>query len=262
MDFTQDELANEVWRGIVGFPRYEVSNLGRVRSISYMRTGNVKILKQYKKVGYFQVCLMLNGRANYRQIGRLVALTFIPNPENKPCVDHIDTNKENNRVENLRWVTYKENMNNPLTYEKCLKAAKHKNLGKKASEETRRKLSEINRGQGNGFYGKKHTEDTLAKIRASKASESHLRKVLKPISQFTLDGVKIKDWPCAKYAARELNVKDSSIVSVILGRKKSCKGFLWRRAENPTEVLDNYFKERNGNNRDSTPTAEAVTQVE
>lgn len=155
MDFTQDELANEVWRGIVGFPRYEVSNLGRVRSISYMRTGKVKILKQYKKVGYFQVCLMLNGRANYRQIGRLVALTFIPNPDNKPCVDHIDTNKENNRVENLRWVTYKENMNNPLTYEKCLKAAKHKNLGKKASEETRRKLSEINRGQGNGFYGKK-----------------------------------------------------------------------------------------------------------
>lgn len=68
--------------------------------------------------GYLEYTFSYNGEKSWVRIHRLVAETFIPNPDNKPCIDHINTIKTDNRVQNLRWCTHKENILNPLTYEK------------------------------------------------------------------------------------------------------------------------------------------------
>ena len=70
------------------------------------------------------MCISENGKAFYKKVHRLVAEAFIPNPEEKTQIDHINTIKNDNRIENLRWVTPKENSNNPITLERIRKIKK------------------------------------------------------------------------------------------------------------------------------------------
>lgn len=126
----------EEWRTIAGFEGlYEVSNLGNVRSIQFHGKRRIKIMSLTDVGGYKLVKLRdwENKISLSYPVHRLVAQAFIPNPENKPQVDHIDTNPSNNAVGNLRWVTSLENQNNPLTLEELRhnltiynKSAKHK----------------------------------------------------------------------------------------------------------------------------------------
>ena len=74
-----------------------------------------KIQTKMKPNGYLYCTLSRSGLHKNFYIHRLVAQAFIPNPENKPHIDHINGDKKDNRVENLRWVTHKENMNNPVS---------------------------------------------------------------------------------------------------------------------------------------------------
>ena len=131
---------------------YEVSNLGRVKL-------NGEIVEPYIHSKYLHIGSF--------QIHRAVAELFVPNPENKPCVDHINTDRLDNRACNLRWVTHKENSNNPLTRKhnseghrgrpsplrgrertaECKRKISEAHKGKQHSEETRRKLSEVHKGR-------------------------------------------------------------------------------------------------------------------
>ena len=98
-----EDLESEQWRAVKGYSEYEVSNLGRVVSCR----GELTPARLPK--GYLMVNLCKNGKQKPHYIHRLVAQAFIPNPENKPTVNHIDGDKNNNRVSNLEWATYLEN---------------------------------------------------------------------------------------------------------------------------------------------------------
>jgi hypothetical protein len=104
-------IIQEVWKEtMLGDRPIKVSNLGRVIG----RSG--KLLKPQKTKNGYLVIKYWNGKyANSHLVHRLVASAFLDNPNNKPEIDHIDTNRMNNRVENLRWVTRPENYSNPIS---------------------------------------------------------------------------------------------------------------------------------------------------
>lgn len=97
-------LKDETWVIIDEFPKYMISNFGRVKN------NKNRILKtSTHRDGYKQIGLRKNKKSYERKIHRLVAIAFIPNPKNKPVVNHIDEDRENNQADNLEWMTIKEN---------------------------------------------------------------------------------------------------------------------------------------------------------
>lgn len=196
----------EIWKDIKGYEGiYQVSSEGRVRSLDRIDSNNHPlkgiILKPYiSNSGYLLVGLYKQQKRDRKLLHRLVAEAFIPNPDNKPEIDHINTIKTDNTVflnedgsinyekTNLRWTTRKENINNPLTKTKMQINARKPSKGK---------------------YGKKHHRS-------------------KPIIQYDKEGNFIKEWDCANDVERVLGISNKHIGSVCLGKRKSCGGYIWK----------------------------------
>ncbi len=106
-------LPRRVWRDIKGYEgKYQVSNIGEIRSLDYNRTGKVKKLRQRTdNDGYKFVRLYKNGKCKYYSVHRLVAQAFIPNSNGLLEVNHINEVKDDNRVSNLEWCDRKYNIN-------------------------------------------------------------------------------------------------------------------------------------------------------
>lgn len=103
----------EIWKDIPGFEGlYQVSNLGRVKSLRYHKSKKAKVLSVGQNCcNYVSVELRKEGERYSCQLHRLVAQCFLPNPDSKPQVNHINGNKTDNQVTNLEWVTSRENVN-------------------------------------------------------------------------------------------------------------------------------------------------------
>ena len=116
----------EEWRDIKGYEgKYKISSYGKVKSLKYK---DEKLLRpSYDKDGYKQVILYNNGKGKKWFIHRLVAIHFLPNPNNLPQVNHKDEDKANNAVENLEWCTCKYNIN----YGTAKSAGRHPITGEK-----------------------------------------------------------------------------------------------------------------------------------
>lgn len=186
----------ETWKTIKGYPNYEISNLGNVKSLSRI-TRNAKcsgykrkerLLKQFSnKKGYLMVKLYSEkNKSKSITVHRLVAQTFIPNPNNLPQVNHKDENKMNNSVDNLEWCTNEYNHNYGTAKERVLK-------------------SNIN----NGLYKK------MAK------------RMAKKVCQVDQTGNVVKIWNSIKEAGM-CGFDDSCISSCCKGKRKTHKGFEWK----------------------------------
>lgn len=183
-------LRKERWKDVVGYEGlYQVSNFGRVKSFY---NGKEKILKpSIGNTGYLYINLCKNGKHYTKTVHRLIATTFISNTENKDYIDHINTDRTDNRVCNLRWVTRIENNNNSLT-------RKHNKESKQGDK-----------GYYYGKFGKEHPNSI-------------------PILQFNLNNEFIREWECSMEIQRELNIYHSNITKCCKGIQKTAGGYVWR----------------------------------
>ena len=187
----------EIWRTPIYkgeiYDNYQVSNLGRLINLNYRRTGKAKLMEPYEKGRkYLQVSLYKNGKEDWIYVHQLVAETFLPNPENKPCINHKiegDEGKKINMVffnedgsinkekSTIEWTTYEENNNY---------------------------------GTRNQRIFEKTTNGKLSK----------------PVLQLSLTGELIREYPSIKEAERN-GFNHCNICQCCNGKQKTHKGFRW-----------------------------------
>jgi len=189
---------NEEWKPMPGFEGYYlISNRGNVWSV---RTSKLLKIKT-TNAGYARVTPCVNGYRKECAVHRLVALAFIPNPENKPTVNHKNENKLDNRVENLEWATNAEQNVYGTRIERVRASTDYKNRGiDYAAVAAKHDYSQINKNQ------------------------------MKSILQFTKGGIFIAQYAGLALAARTLNINQGHLCECLQGRRKSCGGYQWKYA--------------------------------
>lgn len=171
----------EVWKDIRGYEGiYQVSNYGRVKRLSRWIPSTKphllkeRILSQSNQDGYRYVLFSVECRRKTMQVHRLVLCTFTNKSLDYPFfVNHIDFDKSNNHLENLEWVTPKENTihfteNGGWRYDRWRSNIRDSRKGRKMSKKQIEKQRKMFKGEGNPFYGKHHSEDTKKRISETK----------------------------------------------------------------------------------------------
>lgn len=205
-----DNFPKEEWRPICGYEcLYEVSNLGRVKSLKDNNgKPREKIMKQGKtKNGYLRIMLCKNGKRERFLVHRLVANAFISNDNNYPCVNHKDENPSNNVVFNLEWCTYQYN----LTYGTCQQ---------RRVENTDWKVKVANTDY----------KAIAAKIDYKAIGRKNAEKLSRQVFQYTLDGELVAIWKSTRECGRN-GFNLGAVASCCRGELKHYKNYIWSYQE-------------------------------
>ena len=276
----------EIWKDIIGYEGlYQISSLGRVKSLprswsfKHWQDGSIitptskeRLLKPHvSKRGYYIVALS-KGKGHIKNIHRLIAQAFIPNPKNLKVINHKDGNKLNNSIDNLEWCTQKENMQHAfniglvntkkpvLQYDingnyittwdsarEAKKALKIKNIEKCCYRERKhagnyiwRHKSDINKmGKENLEKEIKEISILILKQKARRLELKNKRENARPyrkaIIQYTLDGEYVQTWESAREINRQLGFCYKNIGNTCLGKQKMAYGYKWKFKEKEHE---------------------------
>lgn len=225
----------EIWKPIFGFEGlYEVSSLGRVKNIphwvtrDYVKKDGVrvtdrlfvkeKILTPKKKYHhrnrnkgndayYLGFSLRKAGKYINKMLHKIIAEAFIPNPENKPCIDHINGDPLDNRIENLRWCTYKENNNYPIAKARKAISAVGIRKGWKHTEEFKQMIS--------------------AKLKGREIKKEWFAHRLKKVYQYSINGDFIAEYESMTEASKKVGISSGQLSDCCRGKHKTGKGFVW-----------------------------------
>lgn len=211
----QDE---EIWRDVVGYEGlYEVSTKGRVRN----KKTNRILGGAYNQFGYKRIIL----KGKKYLIHRLVALAFIPNPQNLPYINHIDENKNNNDISNLEWVSASYNVSYSIHNQSC----KIKQLDKcgnliKIWDSIKQIGRETDYHQGNIINCCKGKRRSAYGYCWQYANPESQRVINRPIAALTKDGEFVAEYKSAAEASRGLKIKKYCIYRCLKGLYKSTHG--------------------------------------
>ena len=278
------KLVSELWKDIKGFEgSYQVSTKGNVRSLDRWVTektgikkfihGKMEVLhNQYKDGrGYYKVSLHKDGKEKKLLVHRLVAIAFIPNPNNLPEVNHIDEDKHNNDVNNLEWCTRLENIHHGTGLERCIKSRcvpivqldMDGNFIRewqsfKEAEECGLFAMNAFQFKTNIYHGyfwiKKNEYDNMNTEQVKeyisfKINELNKNKTInnkktmerasKPVVQMDLDGNFIKQWKSAT-EAKSFGFDDGGIRACARKELKTSQGYKWMELEDYNKLQENY----------------------
>ena len=202
---------DEIWKDIKGYEgKYQVSNKGNIKSLKQFNKRGVDLIIKLGKnnTGYTIVRLTKNNKLKTPLVHRLVAQAFIPNPDNKPQVNHKNGNKADNTVENLEWVTRSENQKH--AYETGLQQKMIGNLNPNYGK----------KGKEHPAFGYKHTEEAKNKISKNHDDRSRGKHHLARRIECVTTG---EVFECIRDAADKYKVNESTV-----GR--------WCRSEKETKI--------------------------
>lgn len=249
----------ELWRDIPGFEgRYQASNYGRIRSLDYtMRYKNSDILAYRKgkvlsaktdKYGYFEVTLSVNKRRYCRKVHQLVGLTFIPNPNNYPVINHINENKKDNTVwvnsdgsinldkTNLEWCTLRYNTQEyhkrrTLIYQYDLDGNLIKiwNSGLEAAKSINGFISGVHHCCSKNVKTYKGYIWTFTPITSEELTRRKSNDHSPKIEQLDLLGNVLNQFNSMQEAAKATGSNVSSISFACSGKNKTANGYKWRK---------------------------------